>query len=74
MISAAPTTALTATVNASTSLHAVTTNLLGVNTVYWDPDAVTTQTQQMATAAGLDIYRFPGGSAADDFHFNVANN
>ena len=28
----------------------------------------------MAAAAGLDIYRFPGGSAADDFHFNVANN
>ncbi len=74
MISAAPTTALIATVNASTSLHAVATNLLGINTAYWDPDAVTTQTQQMATAAGLDMYRFPGGSAADDFHFNVANN
>ena len=28
----------------------------------------------MVTAAGLDIYRFPGGSASDDFHFNVANN
>ena len=74
VISAAPTTALTATVNASTSLHAVTTNLLGINTVYWDSDAVTAQTQQMAAAAGLDVYRFPGGSAADDFHFNVANN
>ena len=72
VISAAPTTALIATVNASTSLHAVTTNLLGINTAYWDSDAVTTQTQQMVTAAGLDIYRFPGGSAADDFHFNVA--
>ncbi len=74
MISAAPTTALTATVNASTSLHPATTNLLGVNTVYWDSDAATTQTRQMATAAGLDIYRFPGGSAADDFHFDVADN
>ena len=30
--------------------------------------------QQMLTAAGLDIYRFPGGSAADDFHFNIADN
>ncbi len=74
VISAAPTTALNAAINASTGLHAVTTNLLGINTGFWDSDAVTTQTQQMATAAGLDIYRFPGGSASDDFHFNVANN
>ncbi len=74
VISAAPTTALVATVNTSTSLHAVTSNLLGINTAYWDSDAVTTQTQQMVTAAGLDIYRFPGGSAADDFHFNIASN
>ena len=50
----------------STTLHAVTTNLLGINMVYWDPDTGTTQTQQMVTAAGLDIYRFPGGSASDD--------
>ncbi len=42
--------------------------------VYWDPDTGSTQTQQMLTAAGLDIYRFPGGSAAADFHFNVADN
>jgi autotransporter-associated beta strand protein len=71
-ISAAPTATPIATVNASTSLHAVTTNLLGINTTYCDPEAVTTQTQQMASAAGLDIYRFAGGSAADDMHFNLA--
>ncbi len=74
VIAAAPTTALNATVNASISLHAVTTNLLGVNLTWWDQDAVTTQTQQMVTAAGLDMYRFPGGSDSDDYHFNVANN
>ncbi len=73
-ISAVPTTALTATVNAATGLHAVTTNLLGVNLAYWDPDVGTTQTQQLLAAAGLDTYRFPGGSSSDDFHFNVANN
>ena len=74
VLSAAPTTPLTATVNASTALHPVTTNLLGINSTYWDSEAVTVQTQEMATAAGLDIYRFPGGSASDDFHFNVADN
>ena len=28
----------------------------------------------MVQAAGLSIFRFPGGSASDDFHFNSANN
>jgi hypothetical protein len=74
VLSAAPTTPLSATVNASTDLHAVPTNLLGVNLAYWDQDAVTAQTEQAATAAGLNIYRFPGGSASDDFHFNTATN
>jgi autotransporter-associated beta strand protein len=73
-LSAEPTTALTATVNAATDLHAVTTNLLGINMAYWDPDIGTTQTQQLLAAAGLDIYRFPGGSSSDDYHFNVADN
>jgi autotransporter-associated beta strand protein len=72
VIGAAPTTALTATVNAATTPHAATTNLLGINLVYWDTE--TPQTGQMLTAAGLDIYRFPGGSAADDYHFNNADN
>ena len=74
MISAAPTATLTATVNASSILHAATTNLLGINMAYWDPDAGTTQTQQMLNAAGLDMYRFPGGSSSDDYHFNDADN
>ena len=65
---------LDAAINASSSLHAVATNLLGINMVYWDPDTGTSQTRQMVTAAGLNVYRFPGGSAADDFHFNVADN
>ena len=47
---------------------------LGINATWWDSTAVTTQTQQMATAAGLKLYRFPGGSSSDDIHFNVAAN
>jgi alpha-L-arabinofuranosidase len=73
-LSAAPTSSLTATVNASSGLHGVSTNLLGMNMVYWDPDTGTSQTEQMLTAAGLDIFRFPGGSASDDYHFNQADN
>ena len=73
LLSAAPSTAVTTTVNAAASLHAVAANTLGVNTAYWDSDAVTSQTEQMTSAAGLGLYRFPGGSASDEFHFNVAD-
>ena len=73
MVGAAPTTALTATVNASTTLHAAAANLLGVNMLDSDSDVATTQTEQMTAAAGIDIYRIPGGSGSDDYHFNVAN-
>jgi hypothetical protein len=74
VVSAAPATAVTSTINAGAILHAAPTNLLGINLAYWDNQQGTTQTQQMVTAAGLAIYRFPGGSASDDFHFDVANN
>ncbi len=72
-ISALPVT-LSATVNAGTSIAASTNNLVGVNTAWWDDQLTTTQTQQMVQAAGLHLYRLPGGSSADDFHFNVAHN
>jgi len=73
-LSGVPTTPLTATVNAATALHPVTTNLLGVNLAWWDGSLTTTQTQQLAEAAGLTVYRFPGGSSSDDYHFNVSSN
>ncbi len=74
LISAAPSAATTTTVNAGSVLYPVAPNLLGINATWWDQAAVTSQTQQMATAAGLDTYRFPGGSSSDDFHFNVQHN
>jgi hypothetical protein len=74
VVSAAPSTAVTTTVSAGTVLHAVAANDLGINTTYWDSDAVTSQTAQAVSAAGLGLYRFPGGSASDEYHFNVADN
>ncbi len=35
------------------------------------PNLNTSETQQMVQAAGLTMFRFPGGSSADDFHFNA---
>ena len=58
-------------VNAAETVRAVNTQLLGVNLAWWDSDLNTTQTQQMVEAAGLTMFRFPGGSSSDDFHFNA---
>ena len=70
MLAAEPTAALTTTVNAAANLHAVNADLLGTNLAWWYGDATTSQTQQMVEQAGLNIYRFPGGSSSDDYHFN----
>jgi alpha-L-arabinofuranosidase len=72
-ISAIPKT-LTTTVNAGTVIRTDTTNLLGVNIDWWDQELPTTQTQQMVEAAGLNVFRFPGGSSSDDYHFNSSDN
>ena len=74
-IAAAPTAPVQASINTSSAspvLHPVSTNLLGVNLAWWDIALPTTQTQQLVQAAGLQAYRFPGGSSSDDYHFNTA--
>jgi hypothetical protein len=63
-----------ATINAGSVVGSVSTNMLGVNLTWWDDHLTISQTQQMVQAAGLDAFRFPGGSSSDDFHFNVAAN
>ena len=52
-------------------VRAVSPQLLGVNTVSWDTNENTTQTQQLVEAAGMNLFRLPGGSSSDDFHFNA---
>ena len=73
-LSAVPTTAVTATVNASSVLHAAFPALIGVNVNWWDPNITSAQTQTMLLAAGMTSYRFPGGSSADAYHFNSSSN
>jgi alpha-L-arabinofuranosidase len=60
----------TVTINPTQTIRQVDTQLLGVNVAEWDSTLNTPQTQQMVEAAGLTIFRLPGGSASDDFHFN----
>jgi alpha-L-arabinofuranosidase len=64
----------TTTVNTGTVLGPVAPNLVGVNLAWWDDKLTTPQTQQMVQAAGLTMFRFPGGSSSDDYHFNISNN
>ncbi len=61
----------TISINAATVVRAVDTQLLGVNVAWYDSVLNTPQTQQMVQAAGLTMFRFPGGSSSDDFHFNA---
>ncbi len=74
VVGAVPTTTLTTTVDAADVIHVASTNLLGVNVADWAASLDTTQTEQIVKAAGLTSFRFPGGSTADDYHFNIANN
>ena len=74
MVSAAPATTVTSTINANASLGTITTNLLGINLAYWDDQRRRPRLSKWPRRRGFKLYRFPGGSASDDFHFNVANN
>ena len=58
-------------VNASQVLRVVNPQLLGVNVAWWDTSLNSTQTKQMVQAAGLTMFRFPGGSSSDTWHFNA---
>jgi hypothetical protein len=57
-------------VDAGQVVRPVDAQLLGVNLAWWDSNLNTSQTQQMVQAADLTLFRFPGGSSSDDFHFN----
>lgn len=72
-ISALPPTTST-TVNINSDINPASTNILGVNLAYWDDQLTTSETASMLDAAGLDMFRFPGGSASDDYHFNSSSN
>jgi hypothetical protein len=61
-------------INVSSAVGTSSTNFVGVNLVLWDDQMNTTETQQMVEAAGLSIFRFPGGSDSDDYHFNQSSN
>lgn len=62
----------TVSVNPGQVIRAVEPKLLGVNLTWWDSNLNTPQTRQLVQSAGLSLYRFPGGSSADTWHFTDA--
>ena len=60
----------TLTVAASQVVRAVNDHVIGVNVAWWDSNLNTARTQQMVQAAGLTMFRFPGGSSSDTWHFS----
>jgi alpha-L-arabinofuranosidase len=58
-------------VNASQIVQPVSPHDLGVNVAWWDSNLNTAQTAQMVKAAGLSMFRFPGGSSSDSWHFSA---
>jgi hypothetical protein len=59
------------TVDATSVLRTVNDQVLGVNLAYWDSQLGTPATLQRIEDAGLRLFRQPGGSASDTFHFDA---
>ncbi len=60
----------TLTIDATQILRAVNTQISGTNLAWWDSNLGTATTRTMVQDAGLKLFRFPGGSSSDEFHFN----
>ena len=58
------------TVDATRVVRAVNPHVIGVNLAWWDTNLTTQRTKQMVQDAGLNFFRFPGGSSSDEYHFN----
>lgn len=56
-------------VNAAQTIRTVDERVFGVNAVTWDWQNAAPQTITMLQDAGIRIFRIPGGSASDGFHW-----
>ena len=56
-------------VDARNVLRDVNPHVIGVNINWWDTQLPTQRTREMVQAAGLNFFRFPGGSSSDEYHF-----
>jgi alpha-L-arabinofuranosidase len=59
-------------VNASDILRPVSAYILGTNVNWYTDNLNTAQTKDMVQASGMALFRLPGGSSSDEFHFDRA--
>lgn len=59
----------TITVGADQVVRPINDQVLGVKLAWWDVNMSTARTRQMVKDAGLTLFRFPGGSSSDEYHF-----
>ena len=57
-------------IQAGTTVRTATAQLLGVNLAWWDSN-LNTATQQLIASAGTRVFRQPGGSSSDTWHFTA---
>jgi len=57
------------TVDATTPLHDISGAHLGLNTTLWDPELATIGTRDRVYDAGVGLFRIPGGSVSDEYHW-----
>jgi len=58
-------------VNAAQTVRTVNSRHFGANAVIWDPETAASQTVTLMQAAGLGIFRIPGGSASDAYDWST---
>jgi hypothetical protein len=58
-------------VDATSAIRTVNDQVLGVNVAWWDSQVATPATLRLVEDAGLRLFRQPGGSSSDVFHFDA---
>lgn len=59
------------TVDATQAVRTVDERVFGVNAVVWDPQTASAQTISLMQAAGVRVFRIPGGSASDGYDWST---
>ena len=57
-------------VDVASVLQTIGANVVGTNLAWWQWEMSSTQMQSMVSNAGMKLFRMPGGSSSNSFHFN----
>ena len=63
-------TRATVGINTSQVLRTVDGSMFGTNVTWWQWELTSPQMEEMVRNSGMKLFRMPGGSSANSFHFN----